>query len=220
MYLLGHMALGYLLSRPLASLTKRNPVSPAFLLLAGGIPDYDLLFGVLLPHGTLTHNLWIWIAAFAGLFFLLRWRILPYAVGVVQHFLIGDALVGSVAFLWPLTTIKLGLNLGVPSAADTILETSFFLGLVVYMYLSGDLHRIFMVRASNLWMILPLATLTGLSAFATGETELVPLATYGFARKALTIITIDHIILATIMAFSTLQGMRMLRKAHITRLQG
>lgn len=214
MYLLGHMAMAYLLGRPLASAVKRTQPSIPLLLLMGALPDFDLLFPFIMGHGTVTHTVWVWLVPFAVLAVFLGWRILPYAVGVFQHFLLGDSVMYGVAFLYPVTDVTFRLGVGIPSAADTVIETGLLLGLIVYLRLSGDLTRIFAVARRNLWMILPFATLVGLSVFATSETELLPLVTYGFARRALTVITVDHMILALVMGLSILRGLWSMRKTR------
>ncbi|MFQ5761892.1 MAG: metal-dependent hydrolase [Candidatus Bathyarchaeia archaeon] len=212
MFLLGHMAMAYLLGRPVASAVRRTQPSIPLLFLMGALPDFDLLFPFIATHGTLTHSVWFWLVPFAVLGAFLGWRTLPYAVGVFQHFLLGDAVMYGVAFLQPISDVTLRLNVGMPSAADSVIETGLLLGMIVYLRLSGDLSRILARERRNLWIILPFVALVGLSAFATNETELLPLVTYGFARRALTVITVDHMILALIMGLSILQGTRSMRK--------
>jgi len=215
MFLLGHMVMGYLLAKPVSKLVREN-TSTYLLLLAGVIPDFDVLFPSLIRHHTITHSIVYWIPVLLALGIIFRKRAVPIAIGIVQHFLVGDFLVGASPLLLPLSDIKVGLSLGMPSAADTIIELSVLVAVFAYAWANGDARNVIAGRRENILMIIPLVAMVGLSAFVTGETELVPLVTYGFSRRALSAITIGHIVLGAAMLIAVIQGLKQPR-LNLTR---
>jgi hypothetical protein len=42
---------------------------------------------------------------------------LPYVAGVLQHVLVGDFLANNIPLLFPLASVTIGLELGIPSAS-------------------------------------------------------------------------------------------------------
>ena len=60
--------------------------------------------------------------------------------------MIDDALVGTVPILLPLSTMQVGLNLGIPSAIDTLLEGSAFMVAAVVAHWNRDMMRLLAVR--------------------------------------------------------------------------
>jgi hypothetical protein len=63
---------------------------------------------------------------------------LPYVVAVLQHLVVGDFLVGRVPLFLPLSNVRVGLNLGLPSVADAILESGSVVVAILVMWRSGD----------------------------------------------------------------------------------
>jgi hypothetical protein len=141
-YLLGHMAMGYLFAWVVAKERKQRLVIWA-ALTAAIFPDYDILFRPLgLMHHTYTHSLVLWAPVMIALVYWKRGS-LPYVVAVLQHIVLGDTLVGRVPLFLPLSKVQIGLNLGMPSMADILLEVRFSVLALLVLWRSGDLRRVF-----------------------------------------------------------------------------
>jgi hypothetical protein len=205
-YLLGHMAMSYLFSWLVAKGRRQKLVLWA-ALTAGIVPDYDILFSPLgLVHHTYTHSLVLWAPV---MFALVYWRrdSLPYVVGILQHTAVGDFLVGRVPFFLPLSDVSVGLNLGMPSAADAILEFGSLILMILVMWRSGDLKRLLRGGRENLLMAVPLLSLVGLTWLAAGTPELGGLVAYGFSRLTLSVVSLGCIVLGGLMLVSMLGGL-------------
>ena len=124
MYLLGHIAIGYLVAWAFARWRKQK-LSLWLAFTVGIVPDYDILFqGLGLVHHTYTHSLLLWAPVVIALVLWKR-ESLPYVAGILSHLLIGDFLVSSIPILLPLSNISVGLRFGMPSIADAILEAAY-----------------------------------------------------------------------------------------------
>jgi hypothetical protein len=194
MYLLGHIAIGYLVAWTFAK-WRRQKLSLWLAFTVGIVPDYDILFQNLgLVHHAYTHSLLLW-APIAIVLVLLKRNSIPYVAGILSHLLIGDFLVSSIPLLLPLSNVTVGLRLGMPSAADAVLEPAFFFLMFLVILLSGDLRRAFNGERRNLLMIIPLASISSLTWLAANAPELGGLLNYGFSRLALETISIGQILL-------------------------
>ena len=201
MYLLGHIAIGYLVAWAVARWRKEKLV----LWLAftvGVVPDFDILFQSLgLFHHTYTHSLLLWVPVVIA---LVWWRreTLPYVAGILSHLLIGDFLVSTIPLLLPLSNVSIGLRLGMPSAADALLEPFFLFLMLLVMWRSGDLRRTLSGERVNFLMVVPLVSLASLTWLAAGKPELGGLVTYGFSRLALETISMGQILLGFLFSAS------------------
>jgi membrane-bound metal-dependent hydrolase YbcI (DUF457 family) len=194
MYLLGHIAIGYLAAWSVAR-WRREKLLLWLAFTAGIVPDYDILLKSLgLIHHTYTHSLLLWAPVILALVWWKR-ETLPYVAAVLSHLLIGDFIVGSVPLFLPLSNVSFGLRLEMPSAADAVLEASFFFLMLLFMLLYGDLRRALSGERRNLLMVVPLVSMTSLTWIAAGMPELGELAAYGFSRLALEAISIGQILL-------------------------
>jgi membrane-bound metal-dependent hydrolase YbcI (DUF457 family) len=113
MYALGHLGLGFLIGKGSAKLLRCD-ANIHVLLLLSLLPDGDLLLLPFLRHRGPTHS--IVVALLLMIPFLLAYKrmVVPYALALVTHSLIGDAITGGVQLLWPITAQwyrMLGLNL-------------------------------------------------------------------------------------------------------------
>jgi len=159
MFFQGHMVWGYLTARATASLTKTRLVTPLIFFLSV-LPDADIFlepFGI--RHLTLTHTIILWLVLFLPVFtyFGIR-KTLPYFFALLQHFLLGDVFIGSVPFLWPLTSDGFGLGFGITSAMNLFAEgfgLALFLGV---SYRTGDLVGMFNGDLINVGYLLPAAS--------------------------------------------------------------
>jgi hypothetical protein len=181
---------------------------PAVLML-GVLPDVDLFLGSFgLVHHTVTHSLFFWIIVFAPFLVVFRLKSLPYLAAVVQHFAFGDMLVGKVMIFWPFSSSYFGFKIAMPSILDVALETAGLLLVAGIVIFNGDLRRLLSVDDRNVLMVLPFLALLASMLFFAVDWQIVPLIAYVWSRKLLTTIVLDHVILVTFLAVSTVQGLR------------
>jgi len=186
------------------------------VLMLGVVPDIDLFFeGFGVVHHTFTHSLFFWLVMFAPFLLVFRQKSIPYLAAVVQHFAFGDLLVGKVMILWPFSSSYFGLSIAMPSVLDVALETAGLLLATGIIIFNKDLRRLLSVDIHNILMVLPfLALVTSMLFFAVDQ-PIIPLIAYIWSRKSLTIIVLDHLILATFLAVSAAQGLKSLKQKHI-----
>ena len=201
MYLLGHIAIGYLVAWAFARWRKQK-LSLWLALTVGIVPDFDILFqGLGLEHHTYTHSLLLW-APIAIALVLWNRKSVPYVAGILSHLLIGAVLVSSIPFLLPLSSISIGLRLGMPSFADAILESGAFMLMFLLMWRNGDLRRMFGGEKKNLLMLVPLVSMTLLTWLAARTPELEQLVSYGFSRLEIETISVGQILLMILFIIS------------------
>jgi LexA-binding, inner membrane-associated putative hydrolase len=206
MFLLGHSCWSYLFSK--ATGRTLNVNLPAYLaLLSGILPDFDIYFQPYIIHHTYTHSLIVIIPVVLVLTYFFGRLGFAFSIGILSH-LLGDFLVGSIPLLYPvLPNSDVGLNLGIPSLADTILEIGAFALLLVYAYRNGDYKLVLKPSRESLMLAIPLFALVTLTLLFAGDKS-IPLAEFAFSRRALTVITLGHILLSGILALGVLQGFR------------
>lgn len=185
-----------------------NVQIPAWLaLLAGILPDYDIYFRPVLAHHTWTHSLLVLVPV--TLMLTVQYDRLGLAVGLgmLSH-LLTDSLVGTIPVFYPFSvTIQIGLNLGIPSVADTALESGALLVVLLMAFENKDYLLVLTRDRRSLWFIVPLYSLVTLSILFAGDNN-ISLSVFAFSRKALTLISVDHILLGSILLLGTLQGVR------------
>jgi hypothetical protein len=206
MFLLGHACWSYLFSKTTGR--KLNVNLPAYLaLLSGILPDFDIYFQPYLIHHTYTHSLIVIIPVVLVLTYFFGRLGFAFSIGILSH-LLGDFLVGTIPLLYPLyPNSDVGLNLGIPSLADTVLEIGAFGLVLVYAYRNGDYKLVLKPSRDSLLLGIPLFALVTLTLLFAGDKS-IPLAAFAFSRRALTVITLGHILLSGILALGVLQGTR------------
>ncbi len=206
MFLLGHSCWSYLFSKLTGRQVKVNP--PAYMaLLAGVLPDFDIYFKPpLILHHTYTHSLVILLPICAILVFRFKGLGLAFSAGILSH-LVADSIVGMIPPLHPLSDAQLGLQLGLPSLADTALEVG-ALGLVLVLaYLNGDYRLVTESQREAVYLAIPMVSIVTLTLLFAGDNN-VPLVAFAFSRKALTLITLGHAVLIGILGLCVFQGVR------------
>jgi LexA-binding, inner membrane-associated putative hydrolase len=206
MFLLGHSCWSYLFSK--ATGRELNVNLPVYLaLLSGILPDFDIYFQPYLVHHTYTHSLIVVVPVVIVLTYLFGRPGFAFSVGILSH-LLGDFLVGTIPILYPLLpNSDVGLNLGIPSLADTALEIGALALVLVYAYFNGDYKLVLKPSRESLLLGIPLFALVTLTLLFAGDRS-IPLAELAFSRRALTVITLGHILLSGILALGVLQGLR------------
>jgi hypothetical protein len=206
MFLLGHTCWSYLFSR--ATGRELNVNLPAYLaLLSGILPDFDIYFQPYIVHHTYTHSLIVVVPVLIVLTYFFGRLGFAFSIGILSH-LLADFLVGTIPLLYPLyPNSDVGLNLGIPSLADTVLEIGAFTLVLVYAYWNGDYKLILKPSRESLLLGIPLFALVTLTLLFAGDRS-IPLAEFAFSRRALTIITLGHTLLSGILTLGVLQGLR------------
>ena len=178
---------------------------PAYMaLLAGVLPDVDIYFKPLILHHTYTHSLIILLPICAVLVIKFKGVGLAFSSGILSH-LVADSIVGTIPPLYPLSNFQFGINLGLPSPADTALEVG-ALGLVLVLaYLNGDYKFVTKSRQESLYLVIPMVSIVTLTVLFVGD-NYVSLAALAFSRKALTLITLGHAVLIGILGLGVVQG--------------
>jgi len=206
MFLLGHGCWSYMFSK--ATGRNVNVNLPAYLaLLSGILPDFDIYFQPYLIHHTYTHSLIVIVPVVLVLTYFFGRPGFAFSVGILSH-LLGDFIVGTIPLLYPLSpSSDVGLNLGIPSLADTVLEIGAFSLVLVYAYRNGDYKLVLKTSRDSLLLAIPLFALVTLTLLFAGDRS-IPLAEFAFSRRAFTVITLGHILLSGILAIGVLQGFR------------
>jgi len=205
LFLLGHSCWSYLFSKLTGRKVKVN--LPAYLaLLPGILPDFDIYFKPLIQHHTYSHSLIILLPICAVLVIRFKGLGLAFSAGILSH-LVTDSIVGTIPPLYPLSDFQLGISLGLPSPADTVLEVGALALVLVLAYLNGDYKLVTESRREGVYLAIPLVSIVTLTLLFAGDNN-VPLAEFAFSRKALTLITLGHTVLIGILGLAVLQGIR------------
>jgi membrane-bound metal-dependent hydrolase YbcI (DUF457 family) len=204
-FLLGHSCWSYLFSKLTGRQVEVN--LPAHMaLLAGVLPDFDIYFKTLIQHHTYTHSLIILLPICAVLVIRFKGLGLAFSAGILSH-LVADSIVGTIPPLYPLSNFQLGISLGLPSPADTVLEVG-ALGLVLILsYLNGDYKLVTKSHRESVYLAIPMVSIVTLTLLFAGDNN-VSLAAFAFSRKALTLITLGHAVLIGILGLGVVQGVR------------
>ena len=205
MFLLGHSCWSYIFSKLTGRQAKVN--LPAYMaLLAGVVPDFDIYFKPLIQHHTYTHSLIILLPICAVLVIRFKGLGLAFSAGILSH-LIADSIVGTIPPLYPLSDFQLGISLGLPSPADTALEVGALGIVLVIAYLNGDYKLVAEPNKESVYLVIPMVSIVTLTLLFAGDNN-VPLASFAFSRKALTLITLGHAVLIGILGLGVFQGVR------------
>jgi len=175
-------------------------------LLAGVLPDFDIYFKPLIQHHTYTHSLIILLPVCAVLVIRFKGLGLAFSAGILSH-LVADSIVGTIPPLYPLSNFQLGISLGLPSPVDTVLEAG-ALGLVLVLaYLNGDYKLVTESQCESVYLVIPMVSIVTLTLLFAGDNN-VSLAAFAFSRKALTLITLGHVVLIGTLGLGVVQGVR------------
>ena len=206
MFLLGHTCWSYLFSKATGRELNVN-LSAYLALLSGILPDFDIYFQPYLVHHTYTHSLIVVVPVVLVLTHFFGRLGFAFSIGILSH-LLGDFLVGTIPLLYPLLpNSDVGLNLGIPGVADTILEIGAFALILVYAYFNGDYRLVLKPSRESLLLGIPLFAFVTLTLLFAGDRS-IPLVAFAFSRRALTVITLGHILLSGILALGAVQGFR------------
>lgn len=161
-FAVGHLALGYIVSKASAKLLKTKLNIPVVLLLSV-IPDIDILIEMFVPavkHRGATHSVVMAFVVFIPVFAVYRKKAIPYLVALIQHSLMGDYVSGGpIQLLWPVTTQYYGRYTNLKIQTAVAIEWIVFLTSIIIMLRSEDIVKFFQPHNSNLVLTVPAATL-------------------------------------------------------------
>lgn len=156
-FAVGHLALGYVLSKLTSQATKTKINIPLILTLSV-IPDIDILIPFVEHRGP-SHSIIMAIVVFFPTFVLYRKNVFPYFVALIQHSLIGDYIAGGrVQLFWPLTSQPYGMNISIRSPTNITLEWLAFLVATIVMVKTKDTQILLQPHNSNLILAIPTFT--------------------------------------------------------------
>ena len=157
-FAVGHLALGYILSKASAKLLKTKLNIPVVLVLSV-IPDIDILVPAIEHRGP-THSIIVAFIVFVPIFAVYRKKAAPYLIALVQHSLIGDYIAGrQIQLLWPTTTQCYGTGINIRSQTNTAIEWILFLISIIIMLKTRDTAKLFQPHNTNLILTVPTFTL-------------------------------------------------------------
>jgi hypothetical protein len=196
-FAVGHLALGYILSKTSAKLLKTKLNIPVILMLSV-IPDTDIFIERLVPaveHRGPTHSIIAAFIVFIPIFAVYHKKAAPYLIALVQHSLIGDYIAGHrIQLLWPTTTRCYGMSICAESQTNIAMEWTLFLVSIIILLKAKDATTLLQPHNTNLILAIPTLTLllpTFLSFPLKVPTWLIPPhLTYIFIFSASIIITL------------------------------
>lgn len=153
-----HMAWGYVFGRAVGRVQRNEPNIP-LLILAGGLPDFDLFtrqpYGTILGHHGISHSWLVILLLSIPFFYIYGARTIPYLVAVIQHPIFGDLIANRIPLFFPLTLSEFGMNLGQNNPlASTAIEISGFVLFLVIFTVSKDRKRSVAWTKRNLLLLI------------------------------------------------------------------
>lgn len=155
MFVVGHLAFGYIFAKVCQRLLKVDVNLPLVFLLSL-LPDADLLFFHGLLHRGVTHSVIVLTVVFIPVFLFYKKRSVPYYVALIQHVFPGDFITSEGAqIFWPLSTRFYTVGISMESALLISIECTGFILALIIMILTKDLFELLKPQTKNLILILP-----------------------------------------------------------------
>ncbi len=158
-YAVGHLSLGYIISKSTSKMLKTEINLPLIFTLSV-IPDIDILIPFIEHRGP-THSILMMLIIFIPIFALYGKRATPYLLALIQHPLIGDYFVGGkIQLFWPITTNQYGIELGIKNPINITAETIAFVTSILIMLKTSDIRNLLYNRKMiTIILIIPIYTL-------------------------------------------------------------
>jgi membrane-bound metal-dependent hydrolase YbcI (DUF457 family) len=158
------LALGYILGKGSAKLTKTKLIIPLALTLAV-IPDIDILaerfdgLASMIPHRGPTHSVVVALIILIPIIAFYGKAALPYLVALLSHSLLGDYFAGGqLQLLWPISQQRFGLLISIQSLQNVTLELTLFIVFIALLAVTRDLYVFLQPHKSNLILAIPTFT--------------------------------------------------------------
>ena len=153
-YAVGHISLGYIISK-LTAKTLKTEINIPLIFTLSVIPDVDILIPFIEHRGPI-HSIVATFIVFIPIFAVYEKKAIPYLLAIVQHSLVGDFFAGGkIQLLWPITTHQYGIEVGIKSLQNIAAEVLAFAALVVIFAMSKDYLKFFRKSLSNLILAIP-----------------------------------------------------------------
>ncbi len=216
MFLVGHAAWAYIISRSLASLLRVR-INPYLVMLLGMVPDVDILLQEYIKHRSVTHSILFWGIVFIPFLIIYRKRSIPYFVAIIQHIMLGDVIVASTNVLWP-WRYEIGMGYDLLSPMNIVVE-SIALGLAVLLIIKYDKAILTRSRGNILGLVVMLPLLGSILYLFTTDGLLFfdhiigSNINKGIIRgreDMISIAIILHVSFSLLLSISIIQGMRAL----------
>lgn len=172
-FAIGHFALGYLSGKGSSKLLKVKANLP-LLLTVSVLPDIDLIFRFLQHRGP-THSLITFTVLMVPFFLIYRKRAVPYYAALLSHSLIGDFFTGGVELFWPLSHSMIGLDIGVRSMTNVLIELALFAVTLVLLFGTRDIKEFLHPGNHNLVLFIAFFAVLGpMLQFGRGFEAILP----------------------------------------------
>jgi len=122
------------------------------------IPDIDIVIPFLEHRGP-THSVLMALMIFIPIFAVYQKKAIPYFFALIQHSLIGDYISGGrIQLFWPVTTGYYGIEIGITSQTNIMMEWIFFVASLGILLATGDMTKLFKPHTTNLILTVPTFT--------------------------------------------------------------
>lgn len=156
-FAVGHLALGYILSKTSAKFLRTELNIPVTLTLSV-ITDIDIIIPFLKHRGP-AHSILMAFMMFVPILAVYHKKAIPYFLALIQHSLIGDYITGGrIQLLWPLTTGYYGIEISINSQTNIAIEWVMFVASIITIFKTKDAATFFQPHSSNLILFIPTFT--------------------------------------------------------------
>jgi len=160
-FVVGHLALGYLTGRVSTKFLNVNINIPLALTLSI-IPDIDLLIPML-QHGGPTHSIILYLVVAFPAILVWKKQAIPYLIAAASHPLLGDfptrpSRAQGVQLFFPLTSSWFSAGSEAAILTYVYLELALFALFLTLMLTTRDITILFKRHPSNLLLAVPIST--------------------------------------------------------------
>jgi len=150
----GHIALGYILGKTSARITKTKYNIYSLFALAI-LPDIDIIIPEIRHRGPF-HSIFVIALFFVPLIIAYKKTAIPYIIATEQHVLSDYIAGGGEQLLWPVNQNLYGLKISLSNPIVIMSEWILFLGCLTIMIKTRDLQELIKPHLSNLILLIPI----------------------------------------------------------------
>lgn len=157
MFAIGHIALGYMLGKTTARITKTQYNIYSLLALAI-LPDIDIIIPGTGHRGPF-HSIFVITLFFLPLIIAYKKTAIPYVIAAEQHIFSDYIAGGGEQLLWPVNQNLYGLKISLSNPIVIMSEWILFLGCLTTMIKTRDLQELLKPHLSNLILLIPIVSI-------------------------------------------------------------